>query len=154
VPVDVPVGLHLCYGDYGHRHFREPESLETQVRVVNALVAAAHRPVSWLSFTVPQGERSGSYFEPIRALRVDDATELDFSLVPYHPDEQAPGTTAEQVRLIDEQLAAVRGGARPAWGISTECGMGRAEREEIPRLLDLHRQILERHGAGATAGVA
>jgi hypothetical protein len=28
------------------------------------------------------------------------------------------------------------------WGTCTECGMGRAQREEIPALLDLLRQIL------------
>jgi hypothetical protein len=22
VPEDMPVGLHLCYGDYGHQHFK------------------------------------------------------------------------------------------------------------------------------------
>jgi hypothetical protein len=27
VPADVPAGLHLCYGDYGHQHFKQPESL-------------------------------------------------------------------------------------------------------------------------------
>jgi hypothetical protein len=27
VPSDVPVGMHLCYGDYGHEHFVQPESL-------------------------------------------------------------------------------------------------------------------------------
>ena len=37
--------------------------------------------------------------------------------------------------------------ARPArrrrdWGVCTECGMGRANRDEIPALLDLHRQII------------
>jgi hypothetical protein len=45
------------------------------------------------------------------------------------------------VRLIDAALAAGPGGGRE-WGVSTECGMGRAGREEIPVLLDLHRQIL------------
>jgi hypothetical protein len=24
VPVGVPAGLHLCYGDYGHQHFKQP----------------------------------------------------------------------------------------------------------------------------------
>jgi hypothetical protein len=24
VPADVPVGMHLCYGDYGHQHFKQP----------------------------------------------------------------------------------------------------------------------------------
>jgi hypothetical protein len=42
------------------------------------------------------------------------------------------------VRLIDAALAASPAGPRP-WGISTECGMGRAE---MPALLDLHRLIV------------
>ena len=32
---DVPVGMHLCYGDYGHQHFTQPESLALQVELVN-----------------------------------------------------------------------------------------------------------------------
>jgi hypothetical protein len=44
------------------------------------------------------------------------------------------------VRLIDAALAASPGGSR-AWGICTECGMGRVDREDVPGLLDLHRQI-------------
>jgi hypothetical protein len=59
-----------------------------------------------------------------------------------------PGTTCrertitgDQVRLIDAALAASPGGSR-AWGICTECGMGRVDREDIPVLLDLHRQII------------
>src|ERR1700724_834575 len=40
VPAEVPVGLHLCYGDYGHQHFKQPESLALQVRVLNAVTAA------------------------------------------------------------------------------------------------------------------
>jgi hypothetical protein len=53
VPEDVPVGLHLCYGDYGHQHFKQPESLAVQVGLVNAVVSGARRPVNWFSFTVP-----------------------------------------------------------------------------------------------------
>lgn len=33
-------------------------------------------------------------------------------------------------------------GSSRAWGICTECGMGRASRGEIPGLLDLHREIV------------
>jgi hypothetical protein len=141
VPAGIPAGLHLCYGDYGHQHFQQPESLALQVRVLNAVTAAAGRPVSFVSFTVPQDQRQESYFAPLAGLTADPGTELNFALVPYHPAEQAPGTTADQVRLIDTALAASPGGARN-WGVCTECGMGRAAREEIPALLDLHRQIV------------
>ena len=163
VPAEVPVGLHLCYGDYKHRHFKEPESLTTQVAVVNRLNAQARRQVSFLAFTVPQYQRDPAYFAPLRGLRIRPGTEIYFALVPYHADEQEPGTTAEQVRLIDEYLVDhPSNGGRPAWGICTECGMARAEREEIPRLLDLHREILAandttqadpRHGESAPVSV-
>jgi len=141
VPADVPAGLHLCYGDYGHQHFKQPESLALQVRVLNAVSAAAGRPVSFVSFTVPQYQREESYFAPLAELTAGPDTELNFALVPYHPADQAPGTTGDQVRLIDAALAASPGGSR-AWGICTECGMGRAGREEVPELLDMHREIV------------
>jgi len=32
--------------------------------------------------------------------------------------------------------------ARRGWGICTECGMGRVEASDVPKLLDLHREIL------------
>ena len=64
VPAAVPAGLHLCYGDYGRRHFTRPGSLALQVRVLNAVTAAAGRPVSFVSFTVPQYQREESYFAP------------------------------------------------------------------------------------------
>ena len=141
VPGEIPVGLHLCYGDYGHRHFMQPMSLALQVRVLNAVTAAAGREVSFVSLTVPQYQREESYFAPLAELSADPGTELNFALVPYHPADQAPGTTGDQVRLIDAALAASSGGGR-AWGICTECGMGRVDPEDIPVLLDLHRQII------------
>ena len=30
VPAAVPVGMHLCYGDYGHQHFKQPDSVRMQ----------------------------------------------------------------------------------------------------------------------------
>jgi len=141
VPSEVPVGLHLCYGDYGHEHFMQPVSLALQVRVVNAVTAAARRLVSFVSFTVPQDQREEGYFAPLAGLTADPGTELNFALVPYHPADQATGTTGEQIRLIDAALAASPGGPRD-WGICTECGMGRVDRDDVPALLDLHRQII------------
>jgi hypothetical protein len=141
VPAEIPVGLHLCYGDYGHQHFKQPESLALQVRVLNAVLAAAGRPLSFVSFTVPQYQRDESYFAPLAELTAGPDTELNFALVPYHPADQASGTTGDQVRLIDAALAASPGGRRD-WGVCTECGMGRAERDEIPELLDLHERII------------
>lgn len=73
VPADVPAGLHLCYGDAGHKHMVEPESLQLPVSLVNSVVAAAGRPLSWVLFTVPQDRSDAEFFAPLRALRVGAA---------------------------------------------------------------------------------
>jgi hypothetical protein len=135
VPADVPAGLHLCYGDYGHAHFKEPESLRMQVDVINAVVAAASRPLSFVSLTVPQGRDDAGYFAPLSDLDAPD-TELYLALVPYHPGDQPEGTTDTQIGHIDAALDGRE------WGICTECGMGRVAREDVPTLLDLHSRIL------------
>jgi hypothetical protein len=142
VPDDTPVGMHLCYGDYGHEHFKEPQSLAMQVSVVNAVTAGARRPVNWFSFTVPQARSDADYFAPIKDLVIGPETELNFALVPYHPADQPEGTTVEQIRLIDAALSDLSPTGRE-WGISTECGMGRVDSDDVPSLLDLHRSILE-----------
>src|SRR6201996_2143530 len=81
VPPDVPVGMHLCYGDYGHQHFKQPDSLQMQVDVVNAVTSAAQRPLNFVSFTVPQGRNDEAYFEPLGGLRTGSDTELYFALL-------------------------------------------------------------------------
>ncbi len=139
VPTDVPVGLHLCYGDYRHQHFTQPESLALQVRVANAVAQRSRREVGWFAFTVPQNRHDAAFFEPLRELDLPADTEVNLALVPYHPTQQEPGTTEEQVALVEEYLE------RDEWGICTECGMARAEREDVPALLDSHRDILAAH---------
>ncbi len=144
LPADVPVGLHLCYGDFEHRHMIEPTSLATQVALTNAVTAHAARPPAWISFTVPQDRDDEAYFSPLAGLENHPATELYLSVVPYHPDRQREGTIDAQVALIDRYLPE---GGRP-WGICTECGMARADREDVPRLIELHREILAKYSAG------
>jgi hypothetical protein len=141
VPADVPVGLHLCYGDYGHQHWKQPESLQMQVDLLNAVTSATERRVDFVSFTVPQDRDDSAYFKPLGGLRAGPDTELNFALVPYHPADQASGTTARQIQHIDTALAASAAGARD-WGICTECGMGRVDAADVPELLDLHSTIL------------
>ena len=142
VPADIPAGLHLCYGDYGHEHWKQPASLAMQVSLANAVADGAARSLDFVSFTVPQDRFDEAYFAPAGQLTTDAGTELFFALVPYHPDAQSAGATAEQIRHVDAALAHSSAGARE-WGICTECGMGRVAPEQVPALLDLHRTILE-----------
>ncbi len=147
VPDDVPVGMHLCYGDFGHEHFMQPPSLAIQVALADAVTARTRRPPAWISFTVPQDRGDEAYFAPLTDLHPDPSTELYFALVPYHPDRQRAGTTDAQVALVDRLLSAEAG----PWGICTECSLARAERADVPRLLDLHREILARYSPASQA---
>jgi len=48
----------------------------------------------------------------------------------------------ERGQVQELPLCIYRGDDRLQRCVCTECGMGRAGREEIPALLDLHRQIV------------
>jgi len=61
---------------------------------------------------------------------------------PLPPAGEVPDRVRElrgsvQVRHVDAALPDGR-----EWGICTECGMGRVAAADVPRLLDLHREIL------------
>ena len=44
----VECGIHLCYGDPGHQHIIEPESLATSVAFANAICAASPRQIDFI----------------------------------------------------------------------------------------------------------
>src|SRR5256885_1844921 len=47
VPRAVELGYHLCYGDSGHKHFKEPADAGWLVRVANHLAAHLERPLDF-----------------------------------------------------------------------------------------------------------
>jgi hypothetical protein len=143
VPQDIPAGLHLCYGDYQHVHFKQPESLALQIELIGHVAANARRTVNWFAITVPQNETRPEFFAPLADLRIKDGTEVYFGIVPYHVAEQPEGTSAAQIALIDAHVASWRphSGEEQEWGVCTECGMARAQPDEIPGLLDLHAKL-------------
>ena len=60
-------GLHLCYGDYKHRHFTVPEDLSLCVELADAVGEAAD------FIRMPADRETGRdpvYFEPLRELSV------------------------------------------------------------------------------------
>lgn len=137
VPRNVPVGMHLCYGDAGHRHWKEPTSLKTQVDLINALAVRVTREISWAAFTVPQYVKNADYFSPLAEL-APCLIEPYLALVPYHPEMQEPSTTEEQIRLVQKHMKGRR------WGVCTECGLSGVTPEEMPAILDLHTAIAKK----------
>jgi len=118
-------GLHLCYGDYKHRHFKAPTDLGLLVRLANAV--AARTPFDFIHMPVDrENGRTDAYFAPLRDLAVGDA-ELALGVIDYENDPTR----------IDELVAAATSAGHP-FRVATECGMARlGERGELVTLEDL-----------------
>jgi methionine synthase II (cobalamin-independent) len=121
-------GLHLCYGDYKHRHFKAPTDLSLLVRLTNAV--AARIPFDFVHMPVDrENGRSASYFAALPDLRVN-GTQLALGVIDYENDPAR----------IDELVAAADT-ARVQYAVATECGMARlGERGEAVTLEDLLTQ--------------
>ena len=73
--------MHLCYGDYKHRHFAVPTDLGLAVRVVNAVADRA--PLDFVHLPVDRETgRSAAYFTPLDDLRIAEA-ELALGVIDY-----------------------------------------------------------------------
>jgi hypothetical protein len=130
VPAGVELGLHLCYGDPGHKHVVEPRDTGLMVRFANELVPAIGRPVAWVHMPVPRDRDDADYFAPLRDLRLPAGTELYLGLV--HFTDGVPGAR--------RRLKAARTVVAD-FGIATECGFGRRPPATVPDLLALHREV-------------
>jgi hypothetical protein len=128
----VEAGIHLCYGDPGHKHIVEPENLGTSVQFANAICAGSPRDVNWMHMPVPRGRNDAAYFEPLKDLSLRPETELYLGLV--HLTDGLDGAS--------QRIAAAEA-ARSDFGIATECGFGRRPPETIPDLLQLHANIAD-----------
>jgi hypothetical protein len=130
VPPDVQLGYHLCYGDAGHKHFKEPEDTSKLVAVANAVSAGLTRPLNWMHMPVPRDRADDAYFAPLRDLKLHQETELYLGLVHIHD-----GAEGARGRIAAAQRAVAK------FGVATECGMGRRPSETIPDLLRLHSAV-------------
>lgn len=130
VPLDVELGYHLCYGDFGHRHFASPADAATLVRFANAL-ATGSRPIAWIHMPVPINWTTSSSYAPLAKLALAPATELYLGVV--HLGDGLEGT----LRRIALARAVV-----PRFGLATECGWGRRPADSVQPLLALHEAAL------------
>ncbi len=130
VPRDVELGVHLCYGSYGGRHWKEPESTASMVEVHNRLIGQLHRPIDYIHMPVPVDRDDDAYYTPLSQMKLDPQTTLFLGLV--HDSDGVEGTR--------ERIAVAAKYAR-GFGIATECGFGRRPPETIPNLLRLHAEV-------------
>jgi methionine synthase II (cobalamin-independent) len=132
VPGDVELGYHLCYGDYEHQHFKQPEDAAVLVEMTNAISAGVERPIQWIHLPVPRDRTDEAYFAPLQHLKLQPGTELYLGLV--HFTDSVAGT---QERIETAQKFV------PDFGVATECGLGRRPAETIPDLLRVHAEVAD-----------
>ncbi|KAI9658359.1 MAG: hypothetical protein M1821_002492 [Bathelium mastoideum] len=128
VDKDVELGFHFCYGDLGHVHFTQPKDLAVVVEFANMLLDKVERPVSWIHMPVPKARTDPQYFEALRDLRT--SSKLFLGLVHMNDYE---GTEA---RLKSA------GAYVPNLGIATECGLGRASKDELDSVISISQSII------------
>ncbi|MGB4135572.1 MAG: hypothetical protein WA971_03345 [Microbacterium sp.] len=128
IPGDVEVGVHLCYGDAGEKHFVEPADSANLVRYANAVIAASGRELSWLHLPGPIERDDEGYFAALAGL--SPVAELYLGLV--HREDGAEGAQ----RRIAAASAFV-----PEFGVATECGIGRAPAGSTEGILRTHAEV-------------
>ena len=76
VPDDVELGLHLCYGDFGAKHFVEPKDAAQMVDFANALVRSIAHPLAYIHMPVPVERSDDAFHRPLGDLKLGDGTAL------------------------------------------------------------------------------
>ncbi len=131
VPEPVELGIHLCYGDFGGKHFLEPIDAAAMVRVAHGLREAVKRSLSYVHFPVPIERADEAYFKPFADLKLDPSTQIMMGLVHGGDGEEGFRKRYEQAlrfTRID--------------GVATECGISRAKKPaEVRAILELHARI-------------
>ena len=130
VPCQIELGFHFCYGDAGHRHFKEPEDAAKLVKLANQVSTRVRRPLNWMHFPVPRQRFDDAYYLPLAALSLRPETELYLGLV--HFTDAVEGT----LRRIERASRHYQ-----SFGLATECGLGRRPRNTIAPVLDIHAAL-------------
>jgi hypothetical protein len=130
VPERAELGFHLCYGDSGGRHFKEPDDTSKMVSIANRVAAGLTRKLDWLHLPVPKDRFDVPYYRPLEHLRLQPQTELYLGLV--HASDGIAGT---QQRIA----SAVKYVSR--FGVATECGCGRQKPDVLSALMQVHAMV-------------
>jgi hypothetical protein len=132
VPPGIELLFHFCYGDSNHRHVVEPTDMADMVEMANRLTAKVKRRIDLIHMPVPRDRDDDAYFAPLKALRLNPATELCLGLVHY-----TDGVAGTRRRLAAAEKFVTN------FSIATECGFGRRPPDTIPELLRIHAEVAQ-----------
>jgi hypothetical protein len=130
VDAGAELGIHLCYGDPGHKHIVEPVDLEISVAFANGICRSSPRPVDFVHMPVPRDRTDDAYYAPLKKLALNAGTRLILGVVHYTDGvEGSRKRIAAAERYVKE------------FDVATECGFGRRDASTIPELLRIHREL-------------
>lgn len=129
VPKAAENGMHLCYGDISHRHWKEPD-LALMAKFTNAVNAGLNRPLDYVHVPVPAGWTSPDDYAALQDFDLPEQTALFLGLV-HHTD----GVDGARNRI---EAARVH---RADFGVGTSCGLGRRDPADLPEILRLHAEV-------------
>jgi hypothetical protein len=129
VPDGVELGYHLCYGDsnnafliraraQGERHFARPPIPDSSalLRAATAVSDVVARRIDFVHMACPYQWTHAEHWRPLAKLALPAGTELFLGLV--HAQDGIDGAR-ERVELAAQVIT------DRAFGVATECGMGR-----------------------------
>lgn len=128
IPTEATLGLHICYGDFQHRHHIEPEDMGVLVNIANSMVEAVGRPVEWIHMPVPKSRDDLEYFAPLKDLKIGKAR-LYLGLVHVNDEEGTKRRIATAQSVMSN------------FGVATECGLGRFSVSEMYNLLGISNNV-------------
>jgi hypothetical protein len=136
LPADIEQGLHLCYGDVSHQHWKEPD-LMLMVEFANFVQQNLRRAIDYVHIPIPRSWTHAKQFEALGALKLRPPTRVFLGLV--HATDGIKGAN-RRIEAATTHLS--------QFGLAAECGLGRRNPADIPSILDLHREAADLVGIG------
>ena len=129
IPADVELGYHICYGSPGDDHIVKPKDFAMSVELANGIFKNTRRSVEFIHLPGTHGQPRNEFYEPLKNLKMPKNCEIYLGLL-FFDDKDGDNKRIAAARKI-----------LPNFGISTVCGLGRANPERVPSLLNSHKVI-------------
>ena len=131
IPSSVELGFHLCYGDFGGKHFFDPVTARHLVDIANAIATEVAHKIAYIHLPVPLPRATADFFAPMRDFKLAPDTKIYLGLI--HLSDGVEGAR-QRIALAREYLL--------EFGVATECGFARARKPDLVRdLLKLHAAV-------------
>lgn len=165
VPHGARCGVHLCYGDLGHKSLVQPRTLAPVVALANSIVEnwPSNTPLDYVHIPMAAGDITPpvkrDYYLPLRGLRLPPACQLAAGFL----HENLSASEADQIaEWVSDYFAVARLAVAkkdmelppvfPRIALAPSCGCGRRTQEQTITILDQAARLCATGDTVADAG--